>query len=389
MADVRAAMSGNWWDENIHDHKTYMRSYGDCLDTPSHIWTLEHILDGESLLDVGCGPGCVYENLLRRGRRVTYRGLDTCRSFVEACREMFPQGDFRFGDALALDETDGSWDTVLLRHVLEHTPGYEIAVREAMRVARKRVIVVKWRPLYNQDDKIEDKGDGGYCSDYNKDRFVDFLRSFQRPIEYAEFGGGRPNWGWIVYEVLDRCVFDLDDLQNTSPALDILFGLKKLFPNLKVTLFAILGKSCDAFLHTIARNDWIRLAVHGWDHERNDECKNWTVDETHLKLSIAEEAGCFVKGFRGPGWVVSDGALEALAQRGYWVAVQPWDEARARRYGLKCYVTANHPHAVHGHMQDINLPQPAFRNGLWQLVHERGLPFDGATQFQFVEEVIT
>ncbi|NIP84988.1 MAG: methyltransferase domain-containing protein, partial [Planctomycetales bacterium] len=195
-------------------HKTYMRSYGEGVGTASREWLLTQIKDGESLLDVGCGPGCTYENLKVNGRQVTYRGLDFCPEFVAACRELFPEGDFRQGDAMALDEADNSWDTVLLRHVLEHAPGYRDPIAEAVRVARKRVVIVMWRPLSKGPDRMRVAGRTGGSNDFNASDFLCYLNTFVLPITRAEFGGRRPNWAWVLHKTLGECVFDLDDYHD-------------------------------------------------------------------------------------------------------------------------------------------------------------------------------
>ena len=161
---------------------------------------METVESGESILDVGCGPGCVYENLIAQAKhdQVKYRGLDYSISFIDACLNLFPGVDFRLGDARALMEEDSSWDTVLLCHVLEHCPGYRQPIYEAMRVARGRVVIIMWRPLYAGPDKVEDKGGDTYCCDYNEAEFLSFLDSLEFPIERFEFPGQRKNWAWVI-----------------------------------------------------------------------------------------------------------------------------------------------------------------------------------------------
>jgi ubiquinone/menaquinone biosynthesis C-methylase UbiE len=375
-----------WWDKNISNPGNYMRGHGDSVGVASRDWVLTQIKDGESLLDVGCGPGVEYENLVRHNRDVIYRGVDFSQCFIDACHDMFPGGDFRFGDARKLEEADKSFDTVLLRHVLEHCPGYADPIAEACRVARKRVLIVMWRIPSVQPDRIQDLGDEGYCSDYNKSEFESYLRSFNghRTVLHAVFPNQKPhpNCAWVIHKVLDDCVFDLDDFSDKAPNIGRLVDLKNTYPNLKVTLFAIPTKT-TAYIWA---QDWVEVAVHGYKHENNWECKEWTKDQTIAVLQYAENNG-FDKVFRAPGWQLNRQVLEALAERGWMAALQPWDHSELEGLTLPAYYAGGDYRSVHGHMQNIDLLEAQYRNGILQLIDERGLPWDQNTQFHFVSEV--
>lgn len=192
----------SWWDTGLKNYKTFMRSFGEGVGIPTRDFLLDVIEDGESLLDVGCGPAITYENLKKHGRQVTYRGIDYCQNFIDACRELFPDGDFRIGDARSLPEATASWDMVLLRHLLAHTGGYRAVISEAMRVARKRVMLVMWRPLMICDEDHIHPVDG-QSSDYNRQKFLEFIESFGARIEYKVLdapAGQKRNWIWILHK---------------------------------------------------------------------------------------------------------------------------------------------------------------------------------------------
>lgn len=387
-------MTNTWWDKNISNFKTYIRSYGEGVGTASRNWLLTVVRDGESLLDVGCGPGCTYESFKVNERDIIYRGADYCQGFIDGCRELFPEADFKLESAMDLQEEDNSWDNVLLRHIIEHVPDYNIAIKEAYRVARKRVIIVTWRPLYDKPTKLKDLGDEGYCADINAKEFMQTIGQFVRPVTYHNFPGGRENWAWAIYKIVDDCVFDLDDFwgeddSNHSPGFDLLFDLKETFPKMKVTLFTIPAKSYRGWLREVAKHDWIELAIHGWSHEPNTECREWTYEETCVYIKEAESMGCFVKGFRPPGWAISEEAIQALEDNGYWVAVSWRDRAKLKGHNIPAYmISGDDNRSVHGHMQEIRSNNPYLRNGLVQLVNERGMPWDQDTEFHFVSEVV-
>jgi len=89
------------------------------------------------LLDVGSGDGTIASMLAPRARSVTL--LDRSEKVIAAARKRLRgAGRARFvvGDAGALPFPDGSFDTVLLFHVLSCVDDPALALREAARVLR-------------------------------------------------------------------------------------------------------------------------------------------------------------------------------------------------------------------------------------------------------------
>ena len=188
------------WDAMANPYN-YMRNF-DGLGLATRERTIELVRGYGSVLDVGCGPGITYENLKLHGLLSTmrYKGIDYSKTFVDCCKENFPDGDFEVQNALSLQEADNSFDVVLLRNVLECCPGYERPVREAIRVALKRVVIVKWKGLLDGPDSIKNVGYNSFDCQYNREKFLEYLGYFGYPWVYESimYKPNRWNFLWII-----------------------------------------------------------------------------------------------------------------------------------------------------------------------------------------------
>ena len=156
--------------------------------------------------------------------------------------------------------------------------------------------------------------------------------------------------------------------------------LKEINPKFKVTLFTIPAKTTIDMLTWVEDNEyWVEIVQHGWDHHSNFECSNWTYEEASLALHRA--APYFkVKGFKAPGWQISDATLQALKDYGYWVADQRYNDDR-RPEGLPVFFTGINDY--HGHTWDCNC-----NNGIHEDWDNISYRVKTGSNFKFISEVV-
>jgi len=101
---------------------------------------IDRAIEGETLLDVGCGTGYVLDWIKRRRPGLALTGVD----FIveEGTRARAPDIRFMEAHVESLPFGDGAFDTVVCTHVLEHILDFRGALAELRRVARRRLILV-------------------------------------------------------------------------------------------------------------------------------------------------------------------------------------------------------------------------------------------------------
>lgn len=179
----------NFWDNLMEDDEhaaSYMATYGEGPGADTRLALGHFINNGDSVLDVGCGPGWNMDHFAQFGPALlAYKGVDYSERFVRVANERLKAENvenfttiavspFELQDCRDLKEPEGLWDVVLVQDCVEHTDGYERPVEEALRVAKKRVIVTFWH-LTENDDHINDDGDDGYGAWYSQGKWEKYL----------------------------------------------------------------------------------------------------------------------------------------------------------------------------------------------------------------------
>ncbi len=180
----------------------YQISYGEGPGCETRKILGSFVNDGESVLDAGCGPGHNYEHFRDYGPSVPkYKGTDYSPRFVRACKNKYPDVEFEVQDIRDFKEADASYDAVILQDCLEHTNGYEKPMGEALRVAKKRVVVSFWH-LTENDSHINDDGNDGYGAWYARPEWESFLDKLGFSWEHAETpeGSNRHHDFYVIHK---------------------------------------------------------------------------------------------------------------------------------------------------------------------------------------------
>jgi hypothetical protein len=178
---------------------------------------------------------------------------------------------------------------------------------------------------------------------------------------------------------MEPYIVDIDDFHEENDGLLLLERIKTVLPEFKATLFTVVGLCSWRFIESIREHyPWLDMAPHGMVHDLTRECAVWTREECARCLDLSEEMG-LTKGFRAPGWRISEGTYQELNCRGYWVA-DLMGNAACRPSGMKYYVL-DAPNKLHFHVQNNK-----FCNGLEESM-EKILALDRARPFAFIRDL--
>ncbi len=99
------------------------------------------VAHGQRVLDVGCGPGALTTELVRRLGPDAVSAVDPSEPFVAAARERHPGVTVRLAAAEQLPFEDGAFDAALAQLVVHFMADPVTGLRELARVTRKHGVV--------------------------------------------------------------------------------------------------------------------------------------------------------------------------------------------------------------------------------------------------------
>ncbi|MEK7589177.1 MAG: methionine biosynthesis protein MetW [Patescibacteria group bacterium] len=120
-------------------YEEYWQIRGKSGSRPRYNIFSEWIENGSSVLDIGCGDGSFGEFLVQKNG-VDYTGCDISKAALEIAEKRGLKTRY-----LAIDETidfpDKSFDYIIMSEFLEHIVNSEEVLADAMRIAKKGVMV--------------------------------------------------------------------------------------------------------------------------------------------------------------------------------------------------------------------------------------------------------
>jgi SAM-dependent methyltransferase len=167
-------------------HESVLRSHRWRTAANSAAYLLPYLSAGQTVLDVGCGPGTITADLASivaparvTALEVTDAALDLARAEIK--RRGLDTVDFAVGDVHGLDLPDGGFEVVHAHQVLQHVGDPVAALREMRRVARPGGIVA-----------VRDSDYGAFTWFPQVPELDEWLDLYQR---VARRNGGEPDAG--------------------------------------------------------------------------------------------------------------------------------------------------------------------------------------------------
>lgn len=122
-------------------HESVLRSHRWRTAANSAAYLLPHLRSGQTVLDVGCGPGTITVDLARTVAPGRVVGIDRTEEPLTKARAAASErgassATFTVGDAYALDWPDGTFDVVHAHQLLQHLRDPVAALAEMRRVCR-------------------------------------------------------------------------------------------------------------------------------------------------------------------------------------------------------------------------------------------------------------
>lgn len=168
---------------------------------------LSAIVEGNRILDIGCGIGSLTQFLIAPGREVT--GLEKSAACIaKACEKQmkatFVQGNIL--DISKLADRLGFFDTVVMSDVLEHIEDEGLAIHNASLLLRNRGVLLLTVPanswLYSELDRKV-----GHYRRYSRNSLARAVKRAGLCVELCRFWNVPGLIGWaVVFKLLGRGV---------------------------------------------------------------------------------------------------------------------------------------------------------------------------------------
>ena len=111
------------------------------------------ILEGDKILDVGCGLGHYYISLKKRVKQeFQYVGIDVTEDYIKKAKIIFKDEEnvnFRKGDIFNIPFKNDSFDIVMCNNFFHNLPSIDKPIHELLRVSKRYTIIrtLVWRQV--------------------------------------------------------------------------------------------------------------------------------------------------------------------------------------------------------------------------------------------------
>lgn len=132
-----------------------------------HKFFIDHIVDGQKILDVGCGIGLVSQSIAITHKNCEVLGIDMDEPRLTQAKASINLDNLKFvyGDATKLD-FHGNWDVVVLSNVLEHIEARVLFLSSLIDITKAKKILIRV-PLFEREWQMAMKKELGL--DYRSD----------------------------------------------------------------------------------------------------------------------------------------------------------------------------------------------------------------------------
>lgn len=180
--------ANHWWEKGLHAFVGFLRK-------------------GDSVLDVGCGPGITAKYFIKHGLDVL--GIDFSEKMIEIAKKEAPQGKFLIMDLGGVGNMGGVFDGIYLQNVLIHIPKKEIEhvlknVAALLKKSGYMYICVKEKPEGSPEEYIKIDNDYGYTikrffSLFTKEEMKQYLDDLDFKMVYLNIvQAGKTHWIQVI-----------------------------------------------------------------------------------------------------------------------------------------------------------------------------------------------
>lgn len=115
-----------------------------------HVNQILKFVDGNKILDMGCGYGTTTNYLKQKG--LDSVGIDYSNEAIDAAKKRFPNGNYQFANAERMPYPDQTFDVIILRDALHHFVGeadFDKVKQEIIRVSKPHATMIFFDPNIN------------------------------------------------------------------------------------------------------------------------------------------------------------------------------------------------------------------------------------------------